>query len=123
MSESGSIEGDGIGQAAAQRSSRNRFAVAGGIWFGGVVGVGCIVASALTSSIADRKIAESPLAELGVGVVIRSWAGDAFLKRLSVLWWIGTKSAFELSSDGVVCGESESVELSLKTARIFESAP
>ena len=61
MSESGSIEGDGIGQAAAQRSSRNRFAVAGDIWFGGVVGVGCIVASALTSSIADRKIVNTGL--------------------------------------------------------------
>ena len=80
MSESGSREGDGSGQVTAQRSSRNRFVVAGGIWFGGVVGVGCIVASALTSSIADRNIAERPLEALGVGVVIWGWTDGACLK-------------------------------------------
>ena len=82
MSESGSKEGDGGEHATAQRSSRNCFVVVGDTRFGGVAGVGCVVASALTSSIAEWNIAERPLDELGVGVgvVLWGWAGDACLK-------------------------------------------
>ena len=155
MSESGFSEGDGGEQASAQSSSQDCLAVGdcwfGGVVGAGCFG--CIAVSAATSAIADSNIADRPLegscvgvggcgwgvggflkkrnksgrpcGELGVGVVSCGRGGGDRLKRLSELWWVGTKSAFELWTDGVVGGvsRSSSMEEALKTSFIFESAP